>query len=117
MRIKIETPVTDHTGLVGHVAITDGVGIADSDTNAAELAYCHRSGYTLTVAETGEPYDPTAAVAAPADPAEQPMPRRSGSAEAWRAYAIAHGVAPEEAETLSRDQLVERFTSTEETES
>ena len=45
-----------------------------------------------------------------------PQPRKSGSAADWRAYAIANGMSPEEAETFTRDQLVERFTS-EETES
>ncbi|GAA0738748.1 hypothetical protein GCM10010199_62130 [Dactylosporangium roseum] len=93
------------------MVITQGVGFADTEVHAAEIAYCRRNGYTVTELEDVEP------VTEPADnveePAEVPMPRRSGSAEAWRAYAVAHGVSAEEANELSRDQLVERFTSEE----
>lgn len=110
MRVRINTPVEDHNGAVGNVLITQGVGYADSDAHAAELAYCRANGYTITELEATAPPEPQV-------PAEAPKPRKSGSAEAWRAYAVEHGMPAEEAEQSTRDQLVERFTSTEETES
>ncbi len=122
MRVKVTTPVDDHNGAVGNVLITQGVGYADTETHAAELAYCRANGYTIT--EVGDPVDEVEGsdegeTAGEADESgvEDQMPRRNGSAEAWRAYAVAHGVDADEAEQLTRDQLVERFTSIEETES
>lgn len=109
MRLKITTPVEDHNGAVGAVLITHGVGYADSEAHASEIAYCRRNGYTVTEIEAAPAPEPE-------EPAEAPMPRKSGSAEAWRTYAVEHGLSAEEAEALTRDQLVERFTSTEENE-
>lgn len=109
MRVKITTPVADHNGAVGNITITQGAGYADTEVHAAEIAYCRANGYTVTGLEPeGAP--------TPAAPAEVPMPRKSASAEAWRAYAVEHGVPAEEADSLTRDQLVERFTSSEENE-
>lgn len=133
MRVRINTPVEDHNGAVGDVLITQGVGYADTEAHAAELAYCRANGYTVTEVEppavvslrhTREDLGFTAEQIAEmeaedaADTAESgdKMPRRSGSTEAWRIYAVAHGVPADEAEQLSRDQLVERFTSSEENE-
>lgn len=108
MRVRINTPVEDHNGAVGDVLITQGVGYADTEIHAAELAYCRANGYNVTEVEP-EPGPKPASETQD----EVPMPRKSGSAEAWRAYAVAHGIPAEEAEQLSRDLLVERFTTTE----
>lgn len=121
-RVRITTPVPDHSGVVGNVFITDGVGHADSVVHAAEIAYCRRNGYTVEELP-GEANPEVAAEieATNSDDTEpaggEATPRRNGSAEAWRAYAVAHGMSADEAEQLTRDQLVERFTSssTEET--
>lgn len=137
-KLKITTPVTDYSGFCGNLEFVDGVGYADQDTHAAEIAYCERNGYTVAPVDEPEcevevdekPPPPTgpvhpdsgvaahdgpAAPAAPPAPADDKMPARNGSADAWRAYATAHGMDPDEAAELSRDQLVERFASKEDT--
>jgi hypothetical protein len=109
-RIRITTPVEDHNGAVGKVFITQGVGFADTEVHAAEIAYCRANGYTITELE------PEPEAEADDDSDGDKLPRRNASAEAWRAYAVAHGMSADEAEESTRDQLVERFTSTEETD-
>lgn len=100
----VTTPVPGFTGDVGSVHFADGVALIDDETDAAALAYCRAAGYT---------------VEAPADPEPEgaEVPKKSASTEAWRTWAVEHGgMEADEAATLSRDQLVERFTSTEETQ-
>lgn len=106
----VTTPVPGFTGDVGAVHFADGVALIDDETDAAALAYCRAAGYT---------------VEAPADPEPEPdpepegaeVPKKSASTETWRTWAVEHGgMEADEAATLSRDQLVERFTSTEETQ-
>jgi hypothetical protein len=116
-RVVIRTPVTDHSGVVGNVYITDGVGHADSVQHAAEIAYCVRNGYTVEEipdepGDTSNPAEPSNDETAP--DGDEP-PRRNASTEAWRAYAVAHGIPADEADALTRDQLVERVSSSEET--
>lgn len=123
-RVRITTPVPDHSGVVGAVFITDGVAFADTEVHAAEIAYCIRNGYTVEDVEDVQlrrdreelGFTPAEIAEMEADDVEDRLPRRNGSAEAWRAYAIAHGIPAGEANELTRDQLVERFASTEETE-
>lgn len=125
-RVRITTPVPDHNGAVGNVTITQGVGFADTEAHVAEIAYCRANGYTVEDAEavelrqTREDLGFTAVDIAEMEAEDQtpevPMPRRNGSVEAWRAYAVSRLMPAEEAESLTRDQLVERFTSTEESE-
>jgi hypothetical protein len=104
----VTTPVPGFTGDVGNVRFTDGVALIDDETDAAALAYCRSAGYTVE-----DPAEPDAEPEPDADPAEQP--KKSASTEAWRTWAVEHGgMQADEAATLSRDQLVERFTSTEE---
>jgi hypothetical protein len=124
MKFDVRTPVADFTGVVGSVGFAMGRAIVDSDTHPAELAYFRTAGYHVSeiapspvwaLSEVRESLglspeqvmdmraaDETAKT-------ETPKPRRNGSAEAWRAYAIAQGVSPDEANTLTRDQLAERF--------
>lgn len=121
-RVKISTPVTDHSGVVGNVYITDGVAYADTVQHAAEIAYCRANGYTVEDLDAPEAVElEEVETDDEAEDDEQPgddrLPRRNGSAEAWRAYAVTHGMTADEAEALTRDQLVERFTSTEESDS
>lgn len=66
-----------------------------------------------------DPGDPTGAAAgegAPADPGDptgavDEQPARSASKADWVAYATGHGLTLEEAEALTRDGLVDRFTT------
>jgi hypothetical protein len=107
----VTTPIAGYTGEVGKVHFADGVALIDDETDAATLAYCRAAGYTVEASDDPEPDgdEPDG------DDAEQP--KKSASTEAWRAWAVEHGgLEADEAATLSRDQLVERFTtSTEET--
>src|SRR4051794_12534589 len=100
----VTTPVAGFTGDVGTVRFTGGVALIDDETDAAALNYCRSAGYTV---------ESPAGPEAEADEAEQP--KRSASTEAWRTWAVDYGgMKADEAAELSRDQLVERFTSTEE---
>lgn len=106
----VTTPVPGFTGDVGTVRFTDGVALIDDETDAAALNYCRSAGYTVEASDEPEPEPDKAQV----DKAEQP--KKSASTEAWRTWAVEHGgMEADEADALSRDQLVERFTSTEET--
>lgn len=111
----VTTVVPGFTGDVGTVHFADGVALVDDEKDAATLAYCRSAGYTVE-----EP----ASVEEAVDEAEEPLdelgdeqPKKSASTDAWRTWAVDHGgMTADEAATLSRDQLVERFTtSTEET--
>jgi hypothetical protein len=101
----VTTIVPGFTGDVGTVRFTDGVALIDDETDAATLAYCRSAGYTVE--------DPKAAAEPePEQPDAAEQPRKSASTEAWRTWAVEHGgMEADEAATLSRDQLVERFTT------
>jgi hypothetical protein len=108
--VKVSTPVPDYSGSVGGVHFANGQALVDDEAHAAEVGYFRRSGYTVE----------DAAEAAPAvedDPEEPPAPKpaKNATTEAWRGWAVEHGGMPvEEADALSRDQLVERFADFEE---
>lgn len=105
--MKIRTPVLGFTGESVGVSFRDGVGYTD---NAAALAYFRSQGYAI------EDPDSQPAPNLDADQPSQATPKKSASADAWRAYAVENGMTAGEAATLSRDQLVERFTSIKEDE-
>lgn len=98
--MKIRTPVLGFTGESVGVSFRDGVGYTD---NPAALAYFRSQGYGVESPDSE-----------PAPAGDNPAPRKSASKADWAAYATAHGMSAEEAESLSRDQLVERFTTTKE---
>jgi hypothetical protein len=107
----VTTPVPGFTGDVGSVHFADGVALVDGDADAAALAYCRAAGYTVEDSTDEQP-EPDVEP----DEADDEQPKRSASTEAWRTWAVEHGgMEADEAATLSRDQLVERFTSIEET--
>lgn len=108
--VRIRTIVPDYSGSLGALTFTDGEAVADEATHAAEIAYCKARGYLFP----GDEPDQDQADEPAGD--DEPMPRRSASKAAWETYAVAHGIPAEEAKDLSRDQLVERFTSNEEGE-
>ena len=81
-RVRITTPVEDHNGAVGNVFITQGVGFADTDVHAAELAYCRANGYTVTEVEAGAEAEPELAEQEPgAEGDGDKPPRRNGSSQ------------------------------------
>lgn len=106
--VVIRTPVPDYTGSVGALHFTRGRAVADDEVHVAEIAYCHARGYYF-----GEDEGDSGADEAPDAPAQ---PRKSASKADWLAYAVSRGMSADEAESLTRDQLVERFTSNEEDE-
>lgn len=111
MRYRVRTPVPDYTGTVG--AVTFAQGVADVDESAgAELAYFRARDYGVEeIAEDAGPTDTDEGDSGPE------MPKKSASTEAWRAYAVEVGeMTEDEAGQMSRDELVEYFT-TEETPS
>jgi hypothetical protein len=108
----VTTVVPGFTGDVGTVHFADGVALIDDETDAATLAYCRSAGYTVEAPEAGAEPEPEE----PDEADEAGQPKKSASTEAWRTWAVEHGgMEADEAATLSRDQLVERFTTTEET--
>lgn len=102
---RVTTPQPGFTGESVGVHFTDGVGECP---DGPALRYFRAQGYGVEpVAELAEPE--------PAEPADS-RPARNASTEAWRAYATEHGLTADDANELTRDQLVELFT-TEETQS
>lgn len=109
VRYRVTTPVADYSGRLGGLVFTHGEALAGEE-HAAELAYARARGYGVEEisagpAPTGEPADGAG---------ENPMPRKSASTEAWRAYAVGTGELTEaNAEQMTRDELVEYFTTEE----
>lgn len=111
-QVVIRTPVPGYTGSVGALAFTDGRAVADEEQHAAEIGYCRSRGYLFP----DEDSEPATESEAPAEPVASDLPRRNASADTWRTYAVEHGMSADEAASLSRDQLAERFTSSKEDE-
>lgn len=105
---RVSSPVPGYTDRVGAVDFVDGVALIDDETDAATLKYCRGAGYGV-VEVADEPLVD--------EVVEVEQPKKSASTEVWRTWAVEHGgMSAEDAEELSRDQLVEWFTtSTEET--
>lgn len=66
------------------------------------VAFCAEQGGEVPVAPAAPPVK---------DPAPDGAPSKSASKVAWVEYAVSKGVDQAEAEGLTRDQLVERFTA------
>lgn len=97
MRYTITTPAAGFSGDIAGVMFSDGSAVADDTRHKAALAYFRRRGYTVEPESGPEPEQ------------DDDKPRKSASKAAWAAYAVAHGMDEAEAEALTRDQLVERF--------
>lgn len=107
----VSTPEPGYAGRVGAVEFVDGAATVDEVTHAAELAYFRVRGYGV------EPVEPGESGPVEDEEATDELPKKSASTDAWRAYAVKHGMSAEEADAFTRDQLVERFVVTEETAS
>lgn len=106
----VRTPEKGFSGEVAGVMFTGGV--AKDVVKGSALAYFRSQGY---IVEDSDAPEATTAEAAPEAPeGDSKLPKRSASAADWREYATANGMTAEEASTLSRDQLAERFTTTKE---
>lgn len=104
MRYRIISPARGFTGEVAGVAFVHSSAEVEGDTNGRALAYFRRKGYSITPVEAAPKPDEV-----PVSPEGLRRPRNSASKADWKAYAIARGMDADEAEELSRDQLVERF--------
>lgn len=123
MKHTVTTPVAGYTGLSAGVNFTDGLAVVDDQEQAAALAYFRSQGYGVVegapagdadrVAELEAELAATRAELEQLRPAGDGMPAKSASKAAWVAYAVEHGMTQAEAEGITRDQLVERFTNTE----
>lgn len=133
MSLLITTPVPGYNGKVGEVTFIDGK--AKVDKNARELAYFRAQGYSISSADDavealldgddperaeevedlttqGGTHEDDPLVVKPVvkDGDEVALPRKSASAQTWREFATQHGgMSLDEANALSRDELVDRF--------
>lgn len=114
MRYIVTAPESDFRGEVAGIAFFDGTAEVD-ESRIAALGYFRRRGYQVdAIGSAGEePATDAPTEDADEEPAEIPMPRKSGSRSDWAAYAIAQGMPEDEANQLTRDQLVERFPASE----
>jgi hypothetical protein len=114
-KLIVLTPVPGVNDDVGRVHFSNGVAEIDDTVHAAELNYMRNAGYIIR-----EP-DETAEEPAVDDP--QPAaeagdkPKKTAPVAEWRAYAVTQGLSVEEADALTKNQLVERFASDESEES
>lgn len=99
MRYTVTAPAAGFSGDIAGVVFRDGTAVAEDGRHKAALAYFRRRGYTVEPESAPEPVTEQV----------DEKPKKSASKAAWAAYAVAHGMSAEEADELTRDQLVERF--------
>lgn len=100
---KISTPEVGHTGKVGNVEFVDGVVVVDAAAFPGELAYFRAQGYGVEELEPAEEVD------VDGDGVVEKLPRRNASEASWREFAVAHGMDQEQADSMTRDELVAHF--------
>lgn len=100
-RYRISTPVADFTGVVANCAF--GQGKYEGEVEPGPLHYFQGAGYTVEV------LDETPVETAAEDTAD-PLPGKAASKGDWVTAAVARGMSTEDAEKLTRDQLVEHLT-------
>lgn len=121
-KYKVSTPVAGFTGTSAGTHFHDGHAVVDE---GPALRYFRSAGYNVEAIEEPATADQTSVAeveseaeaegeALEGEPPADALPKKSASTETWREYATAHGMDADEADQLSRDQLVERFTNTEE---
>lgn len=125
-RFLVQTPEPDHTGLVGNVYFQGGVAEVDDVVHAAELGYMRAAGYHIqAVGSAGADEMIEAAGLAVDEPApDEPIagatgpevvkPKKAAAVGDWRAYAQSQGMSAEDADAMTKNQLVERFADSEE---
>jgi hypothetical protein len=111
---RVETPEPGHSGLVGGIYFQDGVAVVDDTTHANALGYMRGAGYRVhevaheVAAPEVEP-EPSAL-----DGSDTAKPKKAAPVGEWRAYATTQGMSVEDADALTKNQLVERFADSEE---
>lgn len=114
---RISTPIPGVSGAfgkVGAVEFVDGHADIDETEHAAELRYFRDAGYLIEPIGQTEPDDePIVEADVDGDDVIEALPKKSASAEVWRAFAVAHDMDQTEADGLSRDALVAHYTSKE----
>jgi len=100
---KISAPEAGHTGKVGNVEFVDGVAEVDEAAYPGELAYFRAQGYGV------EELDPAEEVDVDGDGVVEKLPRRNASEASWRAFAVEHGMDQEQADGMTRDELIAHF--------
>jgi len=100
---RITTPQAGHTGKVGNVEFVDGVAEIDEATYPGEFAYFNSAGYGV------EELDPAEEADVDGDGTVEKLPRRNASEATWRVFAVDHGMSEEEADGLTRDELIARY--------
>lgn len=102
MLYRITAPNEKYTGDVAGVHFVAGQAVTD---DPAALAYCRSAGYTI------EPTDDQAdeAPAAEAPNLTPSRPTTSGTKAEWVAWAVACGADPQEADRLTKQQLVDTY--------
>lgn len=115
---RITAPVPGFCGEVAGMDFVDGV--AEGEPTQSALSYFRRRGYRVVEGDAQQP-DPSPEGDIQGDiqgDAEGDvgggdragkMPARSASKAAWRAYAVARGMSPDDADAATRDQLAELF--------
>ncbi|MFE9865874.1 hypothetical protein ACFYPZ_24570 [Streptomyces sp. NPDC005506] len=78
-------------------------------------ARAHKEGRLVRVNQDGSAFSESAeeSEASSTEPASIPMPSKGGSKADWVAYAVAQGADVAEAESKTRDQLVDAYGATE----
>lgn len=104
---KLTAPVFDHSGPLGRVTFSQGEAVADEVEHEAEIEYARARGYRVERL-TGS--DPEPEPVEEVEPEGVELPKKSASAQVWRAYAVDSGAMTEdEAAAYSRDDLVTFF--------
>ena len=107
-RLIVTAPAAGYTGDVGAVHFRDGVAEADTVNHSAELTYMRNAGYLIDEPPEVEAPDDSAE---PAEELAQPSkPKVAQPVADWRAYAVSKGLSVDEADAMTKNQLVERFT-------
>lgn len=101
--VTVRTPVAGANDTVGAVRFVDGVAQVDPVAHAAELRYFRSAGYTVEEPDVEPTEEPDV------EPVVDDLPKKSASTEVWRAFAASHGMAEEEANAMSRDELAAHY--------
>jgi hypothetical protein len=96
-RFTVTAPVASFNGDVADLVFRDGKATADSVTDARALAYCRRHGYRVEPVE-GSP-----------DVDRDTRPKTTDNKPDWVAYALTQGAVEDEAEAMTKAELVAKY--------
>jgi len=105
-RFKVTAPEHGFTGESAGVYFKDGVAHVDAAdaAQAAALQYFRRRGYGV---ESADPSQPAAE-----DDASPARPKDYAAKAEWVAYAVTQGADPDEAEAMTKAELVDQYGKT-----